>query len=88
MALQTGQPDPVHDWRQVQWKTCWHGIVMSPEVSSMRSRHTVQVGSSTRSGVGGGNGLSELRWPTVDPLDELAFGSDGVSIVIDLMKVT
>ena len=54
----------------------------------MRSRHTGQVGSSIRSGVGGGNGLSELaRFADV----ESAFSSLvwlGVSTVIDLINVT
>lgn len=35
---------------------------MSPDVSSMRSRQTGQVGSSTREGVGGGKGFREVVW--------------------------
>lgn len=56
----TGQPVPRHFWRQSQWKTCWQGMVRRPVVSSIRSRQTGQVGSSTRLGVGGGNGFMKL----------------------------
>ena len=34
-------------------------MVNNPVVSSMRSRHTGQVGSSTRAGVGGASGLAD-----------------------------
>ena len=60
VARQTGHPDPFQVCKHVQWNTCWQSVVMRPEVSSMRSRHTMQVGSSMRFGVGGGNGLREL----------------------------
>jgi hypothetical protein len=53
----TGQPLPRHFSRQAQWKTCWQRIVSRPVVSSMRSRQTGQVGSSTKEGVGGGMGF-------------------------------
>jgi hypothetical protein len=59
----------------------------------MRSRQTGQVGSSTRLGVGGGNGFMKLAaagengsW---ESSGKLAFGWDvGVWKVIDLMKTT
>ena len=57
VCRQTGHPVPRHFWRQLQWKTCWQGMVSRPEVSSIRSRQTGHVGSSTRFGVGGGNGF-------------------------------
>ena len=53
----TGQPLPRHFWRHEQWKTCWQRIVRRPVDSSMRSRHTGQVGSSIRAGVGGALGF-------------------------------
>ena len=56
----TGQPFPFHFWRQLQWKTCWQGMVRRPDVSSIRSRQTGHVGSSTRLGVGGGNGFRKV----------------------------
>ncbi len=88
VARQTGQPEPFHVCRHVQWKTCWQRIVISPAVSSMRSRHTGQVGSSVKSGVGGGNGLSELaRFVDVESVFS-SFARLGVSTVIDLIKVT
>lgn len=55
--LHTGQPVPVQFCKQEQWNTCWHGIVIKPFVSSIRSKHTGHVGSSIRLGVGGGKGL-------------------------------
>ena len=71
-------------------------MVSRPEVSSIRSRQTGHVGSSTRFGVGGGKGLRK-----VDVEDEgikgswessgkLVFGREEVGVwkVIDLMKVT
>ena len=57
VCLQTGQPRPRHFCRQAQWKRCWQRIVRRPVVSSMRSRQTGQVGSSTRECVGGGKGF-------------------------------
>ena len=48
-------------------------IVSRPVVSSMRSRQTGQVGSSTRDGVGGATGLVE-REAEVRELDWLADG--------------
>lgn len=59
VCRQTGHPLPRHFWRQLQWKTCWQGIVRRPDVSSIRSRQTGQVGNSTRFGVGGGNGFKK-----------------------------
>lgn len=35
-------------------------MVRSPVVSSIRSKHTGHVGSSSRDGVGGGAGLAEI----------------------------
>lgn len=61
VCLQTGQPPPFHFCRQSQWKTCWQRMVKRPVVSSIRSRHTGQVGSSTRLGVGGGKGLRKVE---------------------------
>ena len=61
---------------------------MSPVVSSMRSRQTAHVGSSMRSGVGGGNGLSEFTGVGPLPVDCLYSFWFGVSTVMDLMKVT
>lgn len=52
----TGQPAPFQFCRHVQWNTWEQGTVISPFVSSIRSRHTGQVGSSIKFGVGGGNG--------------------------------
>jgi hypothetical protein len=60
VCRQTGQPEPRHFCRQAQWKTCWQRIVRRPVVSSIRSRQTGQVGSSTRLGVGGGKGLRKV----------------------------
>lgn len=95
VCRQTGHPAPCHFWRHEQWKTCWQRIVSSPVVSSIRSRHTGQVGSSIRSGVGGGKGFGELYPGTVDGMKgswwspgKLALGAVGVSKVIDLIKAT
>lgn len=58
----------------------------------MRSRHTGQVGSSTRLGVGGGKGLEKLVAEGVkgscESSGKLALGSVGVWKVMDLMKMT
>jgi hypothetical protein len=71
-------------------------MVIKPLVSSMRSRHTVQVGSSMRLGVGGGKGLRDLTTALdVDPNRSallskvpLFFSTPGVSTVMDLINVT
>src|SRR5688572_32968482 len=84
--LHTGHPEPVQFCKQIQWKTCWQGMVMRPFVSSMRSRQTGQVGSSMRFGVGGGNGLRlyDARfWSAL-----LACGLVGVSNLVDFTKTT
>lgn len=62
-------------------------MVIRPVVSSIRSKHTGQVGSSTRSAVGGGNGLRELDTDD-DGSDKRGTGFVGVSTVMDLMYVT
>jgi hypothetical protein len=58
----------------------------------MRSRHTGQVGSSTRLGVGGGKGLEKLAAEGVkgscESSGKLALGSVGVWKVMDLMRTT
>ncbi len=65
-------------------------------MSSILSRQTGQVGSSTRLGVGGGNGLRKAE-AEVDGVNgswessgKLVFGRDefGVWNVMDLMNVT
>jgi hypothetical protein len=66
--LQTGQDESFHFERQAQWNTCWHMIVISPVVSSMRSRQTGHVGSSESDGVGGGAGFEE-RCGVADKVD-------------------
>jgi hypothetical protein len=71
-------------------------MVRRPVVSSMRSRHTGQVGSSTKLGVGGGKGLRKVdaevegvkgSW---ESSGKLVFGRDEVGVwkVMDLMNVT
>ena len=64
-------------------------------MSSIRSRQTGQVGSSIRSGVGGGKGLKELHSGTAEGMNgswlrsgKLALGAVGVSKVMDLIKAT
>lgn len=61
-------------------------------MSSMRSRHTGQVGSSTRFGVGGGKGLEKLAADGVkgscDSSGKLASGLPAVWKVMDLMNTT
>jgi hypothetical protein len=57
----------------------------------MRSKHTGQVGNSTRFGVGGGNGLRLLDMPAGEDRGERAaldFLRVGVSNVILLTKTT
>lgn len=98
VCRQTGHPEPFQFCRQVQWKTCWQGMVIKPVVSSMRSKHTGQVGSSTRFGVGGGKGFRLLEAATEDDdegvkgswfrLGNVRFSLMGVSKVIDLTKTT
>ncbi len=71
-------------------------MVRSPVVSSIRSRHTGQVGSSTKLGVGGGKGLrddagvEEGVKGSCDSSGKLVFGWEelGVWKVMDLMNVT
>lgn len=81
---QTGQPLPRHFLRHEQWKTCWQRMVRRPVDSSMRSKHTGQVGSSIREGVGGALGFvlrdAEGRDACVVMLMELGFSGflDGV----------
>ncbi len=70
-------------------------MVRRPDVSSIRSRQTGHVGSSTRLGVGGGNGLRKVdgeegmkgSW---ESSGKLVFGREEVGVwkVMDLMKVT
>lgn len=88
VARQTGHPDPFHVCRQVQWNTCWQSMVMRPVVSSMRSRQTGQVGSSTRSAVGGGKGRSEFETEPEGSWKRASGCFLGVSTVIDLINVT
>jgi len=65
----TGQPEPRHFSRQAQWKTCWQRMVRRPVVSSIRSRHTGQVGNSINDGVGGARGFAVRE---VDLFSEVA----------------
>lgn len=50
-------------------------------MSSMRSRQTGQVGSSTRDGVGGGNGFKARLAPTPGSVDTPKLGVNGSCLV-------
>lgn len=70
-------------------------MVSRPDVSSIRSRQTGHVGSSTRFGVGGGNGFrkdveDEGMKGSWESSGKLVLGLEEVGVwkVIDLMKVT
>ena len=56
-------------------------MVSRPVVSSMRSRHTGQVGNSTRDGVGGGNGFNAKLAPTPGSVCVFALGVKGSRFV-------
>lgn len=86
MNRQTGQPAPFQFCRHVQWKTWEQGIVIRPFVSSMRSKHTGQVGSSIKFGVGGGKGFRVLE--TVAEELEAGMSSDGWVGVSNAMSLT
>ena len=77
--LQTGQLLSFHLLRQAQWKTCWHRIVSSPVVSSIRSKQTGHVGSSSKEGVGGGAGFVEIAVAGVKdpPAEGIITGENG-----------
>ena len=99
VARHTGQPEPRHFCKQSQWKTCWQRMVRRPVVSSMRSRHTGQVGNSTKFGVGGGKGLRWVdvtaggvkgSWESSGKLVEGLFAAVALGVwkVMDLMNTT
>jgi hypothetical protein len=52
-------------------------MVSSPVVSSILSRHTGHVGSSTSDGVGGGNGLRTRLEEALSARSEGRFGVNG-----------